>query len=151
MRQNMNTVSSALVGAIALLSMPFVIVVFAEETTDAELTSPQLMAAWKLQAEHTATELQLADDHRAKLTEVYAAARQDERKTQKKLATTETDRNKLRRASDELAQSQRKLLMAKLKEFLTDEQANTAIQSLGTFSDRWDRYVNVLATFGLDE
>ncbi len=116
-----------------------------------ELSQEQLTAAWKLQAETVAATLQLPDPKKGPLTKVYLAARKRQQEGQQKIASAESDPDKQRAASDEFDQEQRKALREEFKGILGSEQGDAAVRSLGTFSSRWDLYVNVLATFKLND
>jgi len=109
--------------------------------------SPEKQAAVEeIEAEYVAKKLELSGDATVKLVESYQKARTSLRGAFEKLGDSRDFQ-----AYRELIESERGKLEAGLKGFLNEDQAGKAIESLGTFSSSWDRMVDTLSGFKLDE
>jgi len=109
-------------------------------------------AAEELQAMSVAKRLDLSKEATEQLVAAYKAARDSERKAAEAIwSSEEGDRASRFEKYRQLLDSERGKLESALQGFLTKEQVEKAMASLGTFSWQWDRYVDTLAGFGLDE
>jgi hypothetical protein len=115
-----------------------------------QLSPEKAKAAWAIQAKGVATDLGLGAKDSAKLLDAYTQAREAFLQILKE-ATSEGGGRGRMQAYLEMIQTGKTGLETALKEILTDEQAATAIKSLGAFSTQWDTFVDQLAGYGLSE
>ena len=115
----------------------------------------EMAKAWDSQAATVARSLTLDDAKTKQLTDAYKASRE----ALAKAAVSQmagggqsgpggSGRGEAYR---KLITDERAKLDAKLKEFLTPEQATSALAVLGTYSVQWDGMVNSLNALGLDD
>ena len=117
-----------------------------------EFTPEKRAAAQEVEAKCVAKSLNLSEEVTGQLVTAYKAARKSHREAMEKIRESEEgDRASRFQQYLELNDSDRGKLESALKEFLTEDQVKKAIESLGTFAWRWDRYVDTLAGFELDE
>lgn len=113
-----------------------------------QLAPEKAQAAWTLAARGVASELGLSREATSKLVNAYKAARESHQKAMQELSGGGPGGFQ---AYQELTEKERGKLEAVLKGFLSDEQAAKAMASLGTFNREWDRLLDVLAGFKLDD
>ncbi len=104
---------------------------------------------WTMQATSVPANLALSDELSGKLLQAYVAARESHQKGREELFSSPERRGY--EGFRELTDKERAKLDTALKEVLNEEQAATAIASLGSFSRTNDRYANTIAGFGLEE
>ena len=112
-----------------------------------QLEPEQAQAAWTLAARGVANELGLSKEAASKLIDAYKAARESSQKVMQGMMGGGGGRG----ARQGLIATEQGKLEKALKGFLSDEQVAKAMESLGTFSSEWDRFLDVLAGFNLDE
>ncbi len=116
------------------------------------LAPEEQAAAQQLQAQQVAQTLGLSEEVGGKLVAAYQKARGDLQKALDELRRErEGDRSGYMQKYRERVEAEKGKLEAELKSFLSEEQAAKALASLGTFSQAWDRMVDMLAGFNLDE
>jgi len=123
---------------------------FAQGAGGPQLADADREAAWALQAKGVASSLGLEGDTVTKLTDAYAASRKSFQEALEALAGTGAGQGRFeayRKAADE----ERDKFKTALAGFLSAEQTDKAIASLGSFSRQWDRMVNTLAGFKLED
>ncbi len=109
-------------------------------------------AAEELEAKCVAKMLKLSKEATEQLVAAYKAARDSHRKAAEGIQSSqEGDRAARFQRFRQLGDTEREKLEAALQGFLTEEQVKKAMASLGTFSWRWDRYVDALAGLELSE
>ncbi|MBI3119591.1 MAG: hypothetical protein HYZ00_12930 [Candidatus Hydrogenedentes bacterium] len=106
-------------------------------------------AAWALEAGSVAKDLGLAEDAAKKLADAYKASRQGLQAEMEKL-TPGGDRGGIMEKLGEINKTEREKLQKAIGEFLTPEQTEKAVASLGTFHRQWDRYVDTVAGLKLE-
>ena len=109
-------------------------------------------AAWKLEAEGVAGDLDLKKKQVTSLVEAYVAARKSQEEARTELRNEGGGGGEGRgrfQAFEDLNKKESEKLGAALKASLKEEQTTKAIVSLGAFDRTWDRYVHSLATFEL--
>ena len=112
-----------------------------------QLEPEQAQAAWTLAARGVANELGLSKKVTSQLVDAYKAARESYQKAMQGLSGGGGGFQAFR----ELAGKERGKLETALKGFLSDKQTAEAIASLGTFNGEWDRMLDVLADFKLND
>jgi len=112
-----------------------------------QLDPEKAQAAWTLAARGVANELGLSKKVTSQLVDAYKAARESYQKALQGLSGGGGGFQAFR----DLAGKERGKLETALKGFLSDEQAAKAMTSLGTFNREWDRLLDVLAGFNLDD
>ncbi len=112
-----------------------------------QLDPEKAQAAWTLAARGVANDLKLSKQVTSKLIDAYKAARESYQKAMQGLSGGGGGMEAYR----ELAEKERGKLETALKGFLNDKQAAEAIASLGTFNGEWDRFLDVIAGFKLDD
>ena len=113
-----------------------------------QLEPEQAQAAWTLAARGVANELGLSKEATTKLMDAYKTARESYQKAMEELRGTGGGGFE---GSQDLAVRERGKLETTLKGFLNDKQAAEAIASLGTFNGEWDRFLDVIAGFKLND
>lgn len=111
-----------------------------------QLTPEKQTAVQELEAKYVAKSLKLSNDATKKLVTVYQKARTNLQEAVQALpdsSSFQTYRN--------LTAKEREKLEKELKGFLDEKQTENAIKYLGTFSTSWDRMVDTLSGFKLDE
>ncbi len=136
----------SIVGLILLLGC--VTEVSAQFRRGPQLDPEKAQAAWTLAARGVANDLGLSKKVTSQLIDAYKAARESYQKAMEELRGT-GDRGF--EGFRELAGKERGKLETALKGFLNDKQAAEAIASLGTFNREWDRFLDVIAGFNLDD
>jgi len=111
-----------------------------------QLTPEKQTAVQELEAKYVAKSLKLSNDATKKLVAVYQKAR-----TNLQEAVQALPDDSGYQAYRELIVKEREKLEKELKGFLDDKQTEKAIKYLGTFSTSWDRMVDTLIGFKLDE
>ena len=105
-------------------------------------------AAQKMEAQYVAKELKLSDDNTSKLVAAYLKARKSLTDARQALRSEGTrDFQAYRDLSDKESQK----LEGELGKFLKEKQVKKAMESLGTFNTSWDRMLDALAGFKLEE
>lgn len=107
-------------------------------------------ATWELQAQCVSKELGLTEEKGDLLSQTYVTARKSYRQALNQL-TTSSDETENRHAKSQELKRQQDALKTALRGFLTDEQTEKAILSLGSFNPRWDHYVATISAFQLDD
>jgi len=115
-----------------------------------QLDPEKAQAAWTLAARGVANELGLSKKDTSQLIDAYKAARESYQKAMQGMIAGGGARGS-REARQELITNEQGKLETALKGFLSDKQAAEAIASLGTFNGEWDRMLDVLAGFKLDD
>ncbi len=111
-----------------------------------QLSPEKQTAVQELEAKYVAKSLKLSDEATKKLVVAYQKAR-----TNLQEAVQALDDNSDFQAYRELIEKERENLEKELRGFLDKKQTEKAIKSLGTFSTTWDRMVDTLAGFKLEE
>ena len=107
-------------------------------------------AAWDLQVTGVAKELGLSEEDAAKTSEAYKVVRKSHQEARQELFSGGGGRGafqELQAVSDE----ERAKLESALTDFLSEEQVDKAMPSLGSFNRQWDRFVDALASFELGD
>ncbi len=112
-----------------------------------QLDPEKAHAVWTLAARGVANEIGLSKQATSKLIDAYKAARESHQKAMQGLSGGSGGREAFR----ELTGKEQGKLETALKGFLSDKQAAEALASLGTFDRGWDRMLDVLAGFKLDD
>lgn len=105
-------------------------------------------AAQKMEAEYIANKLKLSDENTSKLVAAYLKARKsltDARQALRSEGTRDWE------AYRGLFDKESKKLEGEIGKFLKEKQVKKAMESLGTFNTSWDRMVDALAGFKLEE
>jgi hypothetical protein len=105
-------------------------------------------AAQKMEAQYIAKQLKLCDENTSKLVAAYLKARKsltDARQALRREGTRGWE------AYRDLQDKESKKLETELAKFLDEKQVTKAMESLGTFNMSWDRMVDALAGFKLEE
>ncbi len=113
-----------------------------------QLDPEKAQAAWTLAAQGVANDLGLSKKVTSQLIDAYKAARESYQKAMEELRGTG---GRGFEGFRELAGKERGKLETALKGFLNDKQAAEAIASLGTFNGEWDRMLDVIAGFKLND
>lgn len=109
-------------------------------------------AAWSLQAQGVAKQIEVSGDALEKLTKAYKAARKSQGEAIRELMSGGGGGGPGRfMEMREISEEERGKLREALDAFLNDDQTKKAVESLGTFSGQWDRFVNTIAGFQLEE
>ncbi len=119
---------------------------FAQQRT--ALSPEKQEAAQKMEAQYVAKQLKLSDENTSKLVAAYLKARKsltDARQALRAEGTRDFQ------ASRDLQDKESKKLEGELGKFLDEKQVKKAMESLGTFNTSWDRMVDALAGFKLEE
>ncbi len=124
---------------------------FAQGAGGPQLSAADRAAAWEVQAKGVATSLGLNEDQSAKLKDAYTASRQKLQGEVEKLASSSEGGRGRFEAYRTAMGDERKALKTTLSGFLTPEQTDKAIASLGSYSRIWDRMVNTLTGMNLEE
>jgi hypothetical protein len=114
----------------------------------AELSPQKQEAAQTLEAQLVAKQLQLSDDNTSKIVHLYLKARKslaDARQALRSQGTTGFE------AYRDLSDKEGKKFEADMAKFLNEKQVKKAMESLGTFNTTWDRMVDALAGFKLEQ
>jgi hypothetical protein len=123
---------------------------FAQGAGGPQLADADRDAAWVLQAKGVASSLGLEGENATKLADAYTASRKSLLEAIEKLPDTGGGQGRFE-AYRKVADEERGKLKTALAGFLTAEQADKAVASLGTYSRQWDRMVHTLAGFNLEE
>jgi len=119
---------------------------FAQQRT--ALSPEKQEAAQKMEAKYIAKKLKLSDDNTSKLVAAYLKARKsltDARQALRSEGTRDFQ------AYRDLSDKESKKLEGEIGKFLDEKQVTKAMESLGTFNTSWDRMVDALAGFKLEE
>ncbi len=117
-----------------------------------QLSPEKAEAAWKLQADSALADLKFDNKEQAeKVCEAYVAARKSQQVAMNELRESSGGGRGMWQAFQELRQQERDKLSEALNAILNEEQTTQAMASLGTFSGSWDRFVDVLASLGLEK
>ncbi len=140
------------IGVLSIVGLIFLLGGATEAAAQQRRGGPQLdpekaQAAWTLAARGVANDLKLSKQVTSKLIDAYKAARESYQKAMQGLSGGGGGFQGFR----ELAEKERGKLETALKGFLNDKQAAEAIASLGTFNGEWDRFLDVIAGFKLDD
>ena len=107
--------------------------------------------AWELEAKTVAQSAGLSAELTAKLVEAYQAARESHMEAiRAKMNDKERGRPNMG-AMREVTLAERAKFETAVKAFLNPEQTTKAVETLGTFSRRWDPMVTVLDGMKLDD
>jgi len=118
----------------------------------AGLAPEKQAAAQEWEAKTVAKMLKLSKETTDQLVAAYQAARENYGTAMEGLRNSqEGDRAARFQKYQQLGETEKKKLENALEKFLTKEQTQKAIASLGTFSRRWDQYVDTLAGLELEE
>ena len=109
------------------------------------LSPEKQQAAQKIQAQYVAKKLKLSDDNTSKLVAAYLKARKSLTDARQALARGDFQ------AYRDLSDKEREKLEGELGKFLKEKQVKKAMESLGTLNTSWDRMVDALAGFKLEE
>jgi hypothetical protein len=111
--------------------------------------SPEKQAAvQKLETQYVAKKLKLSDENTSKLVSAYMNARKSYADAREALRT---QGSRDFQAFRDLQDKESKKLESDLGKFLDEKQVKKAMESLGTFNATWDRMVDALAGFNLQE
>lgn len=119
---------------------------FAQQRT--ALSPEKQEAAQKMEAQYVAKNLKLSDENTSKLVTAYMKARKsltDAREALRSEGTRDFQ------ASRDLSDKESKKLEGEIGKFLDEKQVKQAMESLGTFNTSWDRMVDALAGYKLEE
>jgi len=111
-----------------------------------QLSPEKQTAVQELEAKYVAKSLKLSDEATKKLVVVYQKARTNIQEAAQAIADSSDYQ-----AYREIIVKEREKLEKELKGFLDEKQTEKAIKYLGTFSTSWDRMVDTLSGFKLDE
>ena len=118
----------------------------------APLSAEAATTAWESEAKTVARQLKLNAEKTAKLVDAYKAARASHRRAMEaKLGEGARPDAQNYAAMGEVATAERTKLETALKGFLTAEETQKAMATLGSFSRRWDQMTAVLNGMKLDE
>ena len=140
---------------VAAVCMALLLTLGAAATAQFGRGGPQLdpekqEAAWGLQVAGVAKELGLSGEDAGKMSEAYDVVRKSYQEARQDLFSGGGGRGafqELQAISDE----ERAKLKSALSEFLSEEQVDKAMPSLGSFNRQWDRFVDALAGYELDD
>lgn len=139
------------VGVLSIVGLIFLLGGATEATAQfrrgPQLDPEKAQAAWTLAARGVARDLKLTKQVTSKIIDAYKAARESYQKAMQGLSGGGGGFQAFR----DLAEKERGKLETALKGFLSDKQAAEAIESLGTFNGEWDRFLDVIAGFKLDD
>ena len=107
-----------------------------------------MTAAWTLQAQGVAGELQVNDEQKQKLVDAYLLSRKNYQAAN--ASQTDTDRRARFEAMRKAGDAERATLSTALGAFLTPEQVEKALKPLGSFNRQYDRMTETLIEFKLD-
>lgn len=108
--------------------------------------------AWELQAKAVAAQMKLNDEKTAKLVDAYKAARASHQKARdEKLGEGGPRSREAYEAMRAVTEAERAKFETALKAFLTPEETQKAMATLGSFSRRFDQLVVVLEGMKLDK
>ena len=116
-----------------------------------ELSPEKALSAWKLQSACAAQALNLSDSNTTLLEQAYTNARSIHMEAARKMETQVADRMERYEALLKLRESEGTKLESNVKNFLTAQQVNRAMGSLGAFDSQGDSYVDALAGYGLSQ
>ncbi|MBI1785256.1 hypothetical protein HYR69_08940 [Candidatus Sumerlaeota bacterium] len=109
-------------------------------------------AAWTMEAKCVADDLKLPADSAAKMADAYKSSRKNfQEASRKMMQDAQGDRMSAMQGMLDLRTSETLRLQNVLKGCLNEEQAKSAMASLGSFNPQWDLMVDALADFKLDE
>jgi len=114
-------------------------------------TAENATTSWEMEAKTVARQLKLNDEKTAKLVDAYKAARASHRKAlEAKLGEGARPDSENYAAMREVVAAERTKLETALKGFLSPEETQKAMATLGSFSRRWDQMTAVLSGMKLD-
>ena len=116
-----------------------------------QLAPEKLDAAWSVEAGGVAKELGLDQDATDKLIAAYKEARTSHGKAMEELRSSAGgDRMAMMQGFAEVNDSELQKLQTAITGFLSEDQTQKAIATLGSFNGQWDSMVDTLTGFGLD-
>ena len=137
-------------GIMLLIAVLFLLVITTDVTAQRrggpQLSPEKQTAAQELEATYVAKNLKLSDEATGKIVAAYQKARKNLQEGIQALSEGSGFE-----AYRELSEKEREKFKTELKGFLDDKQVEKALVSLGTFSWSWDRMVDNLAGYKLDE
>lgn len=137
-------------GIMLLIAGLFLLGITADATAQGrrgpQLSPEKQAAAQELEATYVAKNLKLSDEATGKIVAAYQKARKNLQEGIQALSEGSGFE-----AYRELSEKEREKFKTELKGFLDDKQVKKALVSLGTFSWSWDRMVDNLAGYKLDE
>lgn len=110
----------------------------------------KLDAAWTLEATGVSNDIGLNDGDTAKVVSAYKASRESHGKAVADLMATGERGPGMFQQMQDIATLERAKLAKQLEEAIGKENADKAVNVLGTYNRGWDRLVDTLAGFGLD-
>lgn len=113
------------------------------------MSPEQQEAAWTVEAHSVAAALKLPEPKAASVAEAYKAARASHGEAMAELRRTAERGPGMFQQMQAINDTERGKLEDKLSGVLNEEQLGTAMESLGTFNNQWDRFVDVLSAFDL--
>lgn len=116
-----------------------------------QLAPEKLEAAWALEAKGVANELTLSENSAAKLAGLYKEARESHQKGMQELFAGGGGGMGRMQGMRDLNEKERAALEKALQDVLSAEQSASATKLLGTFNRQWDRLVDTLAAFELED
>ncbi len=119
---------------------------FAQQRT--ALSPEKQEAAQKLEAQYIANKLKLSDDNTSKLVAAYVKARKS---LTDAMQVLRSEGSRDFQAYRDLMDKESKKLEGELAKFMKEKKVKKAMESLGTLNTSWDRMVDVLAGFKLEE
>jgi len=119
---------------------------FAQQRT--ALSPEKQEAAQKMEAQYIAKKLKLSDDNTSKMVGAYFKARKSLTDARQALRSEGT---RGWEAYREILDKERVKLEGEIGKFLKEKKVKKAMESLGTFNTSWDRMVDALAGFKLEE
>ncbi len=108
-------------------------------------------AAQQLEAEGVAHDLGITGDAVGTLVTAYKASRASQGKAMEDLRATGAQGPEMFQQMQDINTAEREKLQKELDGFLKPDQSKTAMASLGTYARNWDRFVDVVASLGLDK
>lgn len=115
------------------------------------LPPDKLNAAWTLEAQGVARDLGLSADETSKLVDAYKDVRASHQAALTELMQTAERGPGMFEQMQEINDTQRANLEKQVSGFLSKEQTDAAVKSLGTFNRQWDQYVDALSGLGLEK
>jgi hypothetical protein len=114
------------------------------------MTDEERDAAWTLEATGVSKELGLNEADTGKVVAAYKKSRESHRAASDELRASGAQGPDMFQQMQEIATTERGKLATELEAAIGKEKADKAVATLGTYNRSWDRFVNVLASFGLD-
>lgn len=114
------------------------------------MTDEERAAAWTIEATGVSKELGLNEADTSKVVAAYKKSRESHGNAVQELRDSGAVGPEMFQQMQAIADTERGKLAAELEAAIGKEKADTAITTLGTYNRNWDRFVNVLASFGLD-